>query len=64
VRRVLLAAVLPGQVKERDEHPVVLHGFVGDLQARDLIGFDVDHGMNFQPSPLDLPRLPHPPTPG
>lgn len=31
---------LPGQVKERDEHPVVLHGFVGDLQNRDLIGFD------------------------
>lgn len=60
VHRVLFAAVLLDLIKERGEHPVVRHGFIGDLQAEELVGFDVDHGMNFDPTAPDPPLLSHP----
>ena len=63
MHRVLLAAVLLDLIEERDEDPVVLHGFIGDLQAENLVGLDVDHSMDFQPPPVDLPLLLHPFTP-
>lgn len=60
VHRMLLAAVLLDLIEQRDEHPVVRQGFVGDLQAEDLVGLDIDYGMDFQPPPVDLPLLAHP----
>jgi len=63
MHRVLLATVLLGLIEERDEHLVVLYGFISDLQAENLSGLDVDHGMDFDPATLDPPLLPHPLAP-
>jgi len=60
VDRVLLAAVLLDLIEERDEHSVILHRFVGDLQAEDLVSLDVDHRMDLDPPAPDFPLLPHP----
>ncbi len=60
VYRALLAAVLLDLVEQGDEHPVDLDRFIGDLQAEDLVGLDVDHRMDFVPAALDLPPLPQP----
>lgn len=57
---VLLAAVLLDLVEEWDEHPVVRHRLVGDLQTGDLVGFDIDHGMHLDPAAPDPPLLAHP----
>ena len=58
--RVLLAAVLRDLVEQGDEHPVVLDRFVGDLQAEDLVGLDVDHGMQLDPAAPNSPLLAQP----
>jgi len=37
--------------------------FTGNLQAEELVGLDVDHRMDFDPTAPDLPLLPHPLAP-
>lgn len=59
VYRVLLTAVLLDLVEERDEHSVVLHRFIGNLQAEGLVGLDIDHRVHLDPAAPDLPLLPH-----
>jgi hypothetical protein len=61
--RVLLAAVLLHLIEERDEHPVILHRFVGDFKTENQVAFDVDHRMHLDPSAPDLPLLSHPLAP-
>ena len=60
VHRMFLAPVLLGLVEERDEHLVILYGFIGDLQSESLVGLDVDHGVQFDPTAADPPLLAHP----
>jgi len=60
VHRVLLATVLLDLIQEWREHPVVRHGFLGDLDAENLVGLDVDHRMDFDPATSDFPLLPYP----
>jgi len=60
VHWMFLARVLLGLIEERDEHLVVLHGFIGDLQTENLVGLDVDHGVQLDPTAADPPLLAHP----
>jgi len=60
VHRVLLTALMLDLIEERGEHLVVLHGFIGDLQTKELVGLDIDHGMNLDSAAPDSPLLPHP----
>ena len=60
VYRVFLTTLLLDLIEERGEHPVILHGFIGDLQTEKLVGLDVDHGMDLDPVAPDSSFLPHP----
>ena len=64
VHRMLLAPVLLGQIKEREEHLVVLYRFIGDLQPESLVGLDVDHDVQLYPTAADPPLFAHPLPPG
>lgn len=62
--RVLLTTVLLNLIEGRDEQRVILHRVIGDLRTEDLVGLDVDHGVDliqphltFHFSHIHSPRL-------
>jgi len=60
---MLFAAVLLHLVKERDNIRSSCRNSSVNLQARDLVGLDVDFGVHPDPAAPDLPLPPHPLAP-